>query len=171
AHDLSMRRSTHIPSVLVSQPYYNPHNMYDNMTQQCPQQPQENGNKMTSSLEFVLNMKLENLPTTSVLPRLWPIANTCTYQCYNTPLCSSISSTITSDMATTTSRPMPDYSVSEMYKTEMEQESPILADDPWWCSDTYLNHSQSQTGYPNFRHNNELSYPLIYKYVASTEDE
>jgi hypothetical protein len=37
-------------------------------------------------------------------------------------------------------------------------------DDPWWGP-------QQAPSFPEFRHNNQLSYPLIYSYLASTEDQ
>jgi hypothetical protein len=39
-----------------------------------------------------------------------------------------------------------------------------VSDDPWWGP-------QQAPSFPEFRQNNQLSYPLIYSYLASTEEQ
>jgi hypothetical protein len=45
-----------------------------------------------------------------------------------------------------------------------EPEHLVAPEDPWWGP-------QQVPSFPEFRQNNQLSYPLIYSYLASTEDQ
>ncbi|PSN39648.1 hypothetical protein C0J52_25113 [Blattella germanica] len=137
-------------------------------------QEQLNNKKLPSSLEITLNIKSEYLlaPNYRPMPKTWTMAATSIHQCYVRPVCSTKLS-IQNELLST--RPTLDYNNLNQYvqtETEQIEIQPLAAPvEPPVCASEYLNHEPLQAGFPDFRQNNELSFPLIYNYVASTENQ
>ncbi|PNF19007.1 hypothetical protein B7P43_G12393 [Cryptotermes secundus] len=109
---------------------------------------------LPACLELVLNMKSGFFSTGTAMPKFLKAATTSTYQCYIAPVCSN----------SMTGLPEGAGETFEKERQVTEPDLPGASDDPWWCP-------QQVPSFPEFRHNNQLSYPLIYSYVASTEEQ
>lgn len=59
----------------------------------------------------------------------------------------------------------------EVAEDTVGQESPGATEEPWWSPGNDDNQVQQPASFPEFRQNNQLSYPLIYSYLASTEEQ
>jgi hypothetical protein len=59
----------------------------------------------------------------------------------------------------------------EVAQDDLQEEQPGAGDDPWWGPGTEGSQVQHGASFPEFRQNNQLSYPLIYSYLASTEEQ
>ncbi|XP_021915432.1 uncharacterized protein LOC110827771 isoform X2 [Zootermopsis nevadensis] len=109
-------------------------------------------------LELVLNVKSDYHASEAPMPTFWKSATTTTHQCYRSPVCS----------ATAISAPR------EMAENAVGQEEvPGAAEEPWWGAGNDGAHQVQRTAasFPEFRQNDQLSYPLIYSYLASTDEE
>ncbi|XP_069681136.1 uncharacterized protein [Periplaneta americana] len=122
-----------------------------------------NGNTRRD-IELILNTKKENYAS-KYMPKLWTSANTSIYQCYNAPLCTAFTTPTESDYLRQSEG---NSGPSAMEETHiMELDTPSTSMEPWWG----LGNQIQPQSLPDFRQNNQLSYPLIYDYVASTEEQ
>nr|CAD7432790.1 unnamed protein product [Timema monikensis] len=109
-----------------------------------PIPPKDNLQSLNSSLDFIMNLKAVSLTGPApVFPGLRP-ATTSIFECYTKPICSAA---CTPDVEPL--QPTGDLGC-------------LIGEQGW---------NQGQDLYPQFQHNNQLSFPLIYNYLASTEDQ
>nr|CAD7206422.1 unnamed protein product [Timema douglasi] len=100
---------------------------------------------LNSSLDFIMNLKAVSLTGPApVFPGLRP-ATTSIFECYKKPICSAAC--------------IPDV---EPLQTTGGDLTCLVGEQGW---------NQGPDLYPQFQHNNQLSFPLIYNYLASTEDQ
>nr|CAD7449053.1 unnamed protein product [Timema bartmani] len=110
-----------------------------------PIPPKDNIQSLNSSLDFIVNLKAVSLTGPApVFPGLRP-ATTSIFECYKSPICSAAC--------------IPDADPLQPTGGDL---TCLIGEQGW---------NQGQDLFLQFQHNNQLSCPLIYNYLASAEDQ